>query len=234
MINLYQVLGLSAHATDVQIRQALNTHAQTLDPKVIKAVNEWLLNPAVRPNYDAKLHAQEPLFFTPPQPIHHNQPSPEPSFNPYQSPSYDSSADEYYTPYLWNPNKATFIALIFVPVAIYMHALNWQELGEDELAQQSKTLAFIVLAIMFGLVIFEMTTGISLPNATGLIILFAWYFGLGKKQVAYVKDELGDEYERKTWLKPILISIGAFIGFVVTSMALGYIFGLLGFLHPDF
>lgn len=115
-----------------------------------------------------------------------------------------------------------------------MHALNWQELGEDELAQQSKTLAFIVLAIMFGLAIFEMTTGISLPNATGLIILFAWYFGLGKKQVAYVKDELGDEYERKTWLKPILISIGALIGFVVTSMVLGYIFGLLGFLHPDF
>lgn len=29
MINLYQVLGLSAHATDVQIRQALNTHTQT-------------------------------------------------------------------------------------------------------------------------------------------------------------------------------------------------------------
>lgn len=109
MINLYQVLGLSAHATDVQIRQALNTHAQTLDPKVIKAVNEWLLNPAVRPNYDAKLQTQEPHFFTSPQPIHHNQPSPEPSFNPYQSPSYDSSADEYYTPYLWNPNKATFI-----------------------------------------------------------------------------------------------------------------------------
>lgn len=113
MINLYQVLGLSAHATDVQIRQALNTHAQTLDPKVIKAVNEWLLNPTVRPNYDAKLQAQEPLFFTPPQPIHQNQPSPEPSFNPYQSPNYHSAADEYYTPYLWNPNKATFIALIF-------------------------------------------------------------------------------------------------------------------------
>lgn len=67
MINLYQVLGLSAHATDVQIRQALNTHAQTLDPKVIKAVNEWLLNPAVRPNYDAKLQTQEPHFFTSPQ-----------------------------------------------------------------------------------------------------------------------------------------------------------------------
>ena len=50
MINLYQVLGLSAYATDVQIRQALNPHAQSLDLNVIKAVHDWLLDPTVRPS----------------------------------------------------------------------------------------------------------------------------------------------------------------------------------------
>lgn len=35
----------------------------------------------------------------------------------------------------------------------------------------------------------------------------AWYLLSGKKQVSFVKTELQDRYEKKSWTKPLLIAV---------------------------
>ena len=78
MVNLYQLLNLPPHADAATIQTALQ-QAQTtnrLEPKVIKAVQEWLLKPDIRARYDAKLRQEQPEFFIVVSP-QHNIPTPD-------------------------------------------------------------------------------------------------------------------------------------------------------------
>ena len=79
MVNLYQLLNLPPHA-DTAMIQAVLQHAQatgSLEPKVIKAVQEWLLKPDVRARYDAKLRQEQPEFFATSPQHTHNIPTPD-------------------------------------------------------------------------------------------------------------------------------------------------------------
>lgn len=79
MVNLYQLLNLPPHA-DTAMIQAVLQHAQatgSLEPKVIKAVQEWLLKPDVRARYDAKLRQEQPEFFAASPQHTHNIPTPD-------------------------------------------------------------------------------------------------------------------------------------------------------------
>ena len=79
MVNLYQLLNLPPHA-DTAMIQAVLQHAQatsSLEPKVIRAVQEWLLKPDVRARYDAKLRQEQPEFFAASPQHTHNIPTPD-------------------------------------------------------------------------------------------------------------------------------------------------------------
>ena len=79
MVNLYQLLNLPPHA-DTAMIQAVFQHAQatgSLEPKVIRAVQEWLLKPDVRARYDAKLRQEQPEFFAASPQHTHNIPTPD-------------------------------------------------------------------------------------------------------------------------------------------------------------
>ena len=53
---------------------------------------------------------------------------------------------------------------------------------------------------------------------TALIFLLAWYFASARSQMKYVKEELGNEYERKPWKKPLKFGV---VGLVVLMIFLG-------------
>ena len=79
MVNLYQLLNLPPYA-DTAMIQAVLQHAQatgSLEPKVIRAVQEWLLKPDVRARYDAKLRQEQPEFFAASPQHTHNIPTPD-------------------------------------------------------------------------------------------------------------------------------------------------------------
>lgn len=159
-------------------------------------------------------------------------------FNPYQSPQSDMTPhdDDWEIPELWNPNAAASWSILMTPLGAWLHAKNWQELGDDDLAKQNFIAFWAILGMIIGSGFFSMLTGIDIPAAaTSLTPLLIWYFALGKKQVNYVKEYYGDEYYRKSWLIPILGGIiggGAIV--VLFFMLLAIIFESLGLLHPNF
>jgi len=58
-------------------------------------------------------------------------------------------------------------------------------------------------------------------------LLLGWYFGLGKRQIRYVKETWRDRYKRKPWNKPLLIAFSILIGtFIVLTVADKLVSGL--------
>lgn len=157
------------------------------------------------------------------------------NYNPYQAPessldNYDD--DDYDIPPLYNPNAAALWSILFTPFGAWIHAKNWEAVGEDELAKQNYVFAIAMLATVIILTVLEMLTGIGLP-IPHLALLLIWYFQFGKKQVTLFKEELGNDYEKASLVKPVLIGVvGGMIALVVVLMALEWVFGAMGLLHP--
>lgn len=205
-MNLYVALGLSPKASSAQILTAL--HKQSLDTALQEAVHTWLLNPAVRAEYDARLRQAEPSFF-----------ETQATFETHQ----DSIE-------LYHPDYAGLLGLVFLPSACYLHALNWRTLGNLKKSKQNQFIALAFLVFMTAVVLLAVRLGIQIPIAIGLIWVFVWYYGLGKEQVAFIQHELGDNYTPKGWYEPILLTIIAMSLYGVFLFALLALLELLGVL----
>lgn len=115
---------------------------------------------------------------------------------------------------LWDPNTAANFSLLFSPAfGVVLHYLNWKALGQTKEAGISLNwlIGSIVVPVVFllGLIVApKITTNFGRFLGIGL---FAWYFAHAKKQVAFVKQEVGTNYRKKSFLVPILVSIGVLI-----------------------
>lgn len=116
---------------------------------------------------------------------------------------------------LWNPNAAANWSVIFSPVfGSYLHAKNWESLGQKDKAKNSMLWVYAGIAVI-ALSIFykpEMAMG------AGFVFLLAWYFLSAKPQVQYVKEKLNNQYVKKGWRTPILYAIGALIALATASV----------------
>ena len=122
---------------------------------------------------------------------------------------YRDNTDTLTTPYpeMWNPHAAVHWSLLFSPIfGAWLHAKNWRELNQPEKA----TLSMIWVYIGFAFLV----VNIFLPDYVGpvpaLILILAWYFLSGRKQINYVKEN-NITYEKKLWRKPILIGVAGFV-----------------------
>ncbi len=127
-------------------------------------------------------------------------------------------ADHTASPAMWNPNAAANWSLLFSPAfGAYLQMKNWEALGDDEKAHNSKMWMVATLAILFGSTLFAMVfpeaTAIDgLSRLAGLILLLSWYFSSGRGQAKYVKAQFGKDYPRKGWSKPLgfAVLVGVF------------------------
>ena len=101
-------------------------------------------------------------------------------------------------PKLWNPSAAVNWSLLLTPTfgTCIKYSLVW----------------FIISIILLLLLTFtQADSGIGFLI---LIYLFVWYFVAGRKQSKLIKSDLGKDYIKKSWGKPLLISFVAFVAFV--------------------
>jgi len=121
-------------------------------------------------------------------------------------------------PALWNPNAAANWSLLFTPAfGAYFHARNAEAMGRTNEAKANKVWFYISLAYLGFVLISNFIPAIpeGLFKLSALVLLFSWYFSLAKKQIRYVKETYRSGYDRKPWMKPLLISFGCLIGVYV-------------------
>lgn len=254
MVNLYQILGLSPTADHASIYTALQVNQGNLPPKVVQAIHQYLLNPEMRIRYDEKLRLDNPEFFQsispPPMSLQKPAnnfyqpntppplPTPNPTFNPYQTPQSMLEPTSYpqhqQVEAIYNPNASALWSILFTPFGAYLHAKNWEILGNEDLARQNMVFFWVILSAIIGLTILEMLFGISVPNvAISIVPLIIWYTQLGKKQIAYVKEHFGNDYERQSLVKPVLIGIvGGMVALFILFTILTMLFSAFDLLHP--
>ena len=119
-------------------------------------------------------------------------------------------------PELWNPNAAANWSLMFTPIfGAYIHAKNWNELGQHERANKSMLWVYIGFAILVSV--------LFLPDVGGRLVciafLISWYFFSAKSQVKYLKEN-NINYEKKSWGKAVLLGFSGLIIFLVISISL--------------
>jgi hypothetical protein len=123
-------------------------------------------------------------------------------------------------PKLWNLNAAANWSLLFSPAfGAFLHAKNWETLGNTEMARANwvwvkVTIAFLVLCI----VPVESLAFNALCRLGGLALLLTWYFNLAKRQIQHVKKTLPATYERKGWTRPLLIGLGCILGLMIAAV----------------
>jgi len=133
------------------------------------------------------------------------------------------SATQSGTPTLWNPQAAVWWSALFLPLGPILHYLNWKALGKDKEADQAK-LYIIVFSVWLIIVQLPFISSIA-ACIINLFIWLSWGWGLlmkkatmgltGKGQVEYVSEKYGTEYNRKSWLVPLLASFGFFIVYCI-------------------
>lgn len=226
MINLYAILGIEPTATASQIQATLTRQQNQLDPKTIKAVQEWLLVPDVRQRYDARLRQEQPAFFETHN--HHHNPTVI-----QQTLAKEQKDFGYYTPKLYNPTAIAVWALIISPIiGAWLTAINWHELGNREAAKHNMYVVYGTIAFGVASIFLYCGAAIKIPFYSGSLISLAWYFTIGKKQADFLHQEAGDDYMRKKWGKVLMwIACGA-ITYLFVSYVILYLFLISGNLHP--
>jgi len=149
--------------------------------------------------------------------------------NPYAAPTarVADTGTEAAAPALWNPNAAASWSLIFSPAfGAFLHMLNWRALGDQQKAAAAKTwfvvsLAMLLVYLGLAVILPDSKAADGLSRAVGLAYLLTWYFAAGRPQAQLVKEKYGADYPRKGWGKPILIGIGAMVGYIIIAIIVG-------------
>ncbi|QMT31714.1 MFS transporter [Alysiella filiformis] len=230
MINLYQILHISPHASRVEIQAALQ-HYRTqpqAHAKIIRATEEWLLVADVRARYDARLRAEQPEVFQAATPHHDDVLIVD------ETPAQAIENDEYYVPILWQPKAIMLASLILTPaLGAWLTALNWQELGDEKAKQINMQVAYAVLGSSLVLAMIAILTGVDWGWWLHLVVWLAWFFTLGKKHMDFVDNAIGNDYNRQSWQKTLIWVAVALVAYVLLIMLLMYLAIQLDWAHPS-
>ena len=133
-------------------------------------------------------------------------------------------------PALWNPMWAILLSFIFTPVfGGIVCGLNWRAMGKEELSVRSFSFMRSTLFIMVLYIFAEpMLRGIPYTQYVLLAIMvglwLVWTFTDGIKQLRYVNDTYGEDYEHKMWAKCISWGVGGWVAYY--ALAITYVIGL--------
>ena len=126
-------------------------------------------------------------------------------------------------PTLYNPNVAGILSVFFSPIfGSWCVKRNYEALGLSDKARRSNLWMIIsIVYVLLSMVVPGLAMG-------WLVFLIVWYFCENKKQTQYLKEN-NVAYEKKRWLKPVLIAIGlqivALVLLVLIAGGIGKMFG---------
>lgn len=150
----------------------------------------------------------------------------------YRTPRSTESVPDH-TPALWNPNAAALWSLLLSPIfGAVLHMLNARAMGDRELEKLNKFFIWGILAVILIGVPASLAAGIE-NNFIGLVMLMAWYGAAGRKQVAVVKEQFGDNYPRKPWGKAIGLGIAGIVALMLYGALTGMLMYWLGLYAPQ-
>ena len=122
---------------------------------------------------------------------------------------------------IWNPNAIALSSLLFSPVfGAFLHAINWHDLGETEKANSSMTWFYV--SLVYWAMVSAMPT-LATGAAMALLYFFIWYFASSRSQAKFVKANVGADYPRKSWGKPLLCGVVGLIAYVIALFVLEYV-----------
>jgi len=147
--------------------------------------------------------------------------------NPYQSPKSQSAdvVSPVDGPAIWNPNAAANWSLLFSPAfGAYLHARNAERLGRHDEAKSNQrwfygSLVFLATSILS---VFAPAISDAPFRLIGLVILISWYFTVAKKQAVFVKQTFGTDYQKRSWVQPLLIAFACLLGIFVVTFAIAF------------
>jgi hypothetical protein len=122
-------------------------------------------------------------------------------------------------PALWNPQAAAYWSLIFSPIfGSYLHAKNAVTLGRREEAKRNRVWFYGSIVFLASIAALSFFTS-GAPSYLGLAFFCSWYYDVATKQIKYVKKDLGNNYQKKSWTKPLLIPLGVY-GCIIACVVL--------------
>lgn len=130
---------------------------------------------------------------------------------------------------IWNPNAASKWSLFFSPAfGSYLQMLNWETLGKHDKANYAKkwfyaSLSILAIYILIGLSATDSNTSDGLVTLIGLFYFVVWYLAFARAQEKYVKEKYGTIYQRKPFGKPLIIGVGAIIGYAAITLVIGLV-----------
>lgn len=133
---------------------------------------------------------------------------------------------------LWHPVLTSLLALICPPVGAWLHAYNWQILGDTKQAKDNKIMAVVMFIIVVAMILVKLTTGISTHPAIILILSFSWYVSMGKKQVDTVRL-LPRPHREKNWLKPAFYTLCTYMALATITYLSMVVLETMGLLHDS-
>jgi hypothetical protein len=158
--------------------------------------------------------------------------------NPYSpplAPVADAGrlSDASLAPPLWNPNAAANWSLLFTAAfGAWLHARNWEALGEPRRAARSRAWMWAVIAILLAWTLIPLMMPASAAieagrRTLGLVLLLAWYFVSAREQARFVKERFGAEYPRLGWGRPLLVALGCLVAVMAVTFAIGFTVAML-------
>tara|TARA_Y100001934_G_C12183879_1_gene692960 strand:+ start:115 stop:756 length:642 start_codon:yes stop_codon:yes gene_type:complete len=119
--------------------------------------------------------------------------------------------DKNVTLKIWNPNVAACLSIIFTPIfGAWIHAKNWEVLKKEQERRWSMLFVYCLISVTIFVVYYQLFIGDVKSSPLSIGTLLTWYFILGKSQLSHIKDN-NINYEKKSWIKPLLCGVGGYI-----------------------
>jgi len=124
---------------------------------------------------------------------------------------------------IWNPEAAAKWSILFSPIfGGWLISNNWKTLGNEKEAKASILWAYAGIALIVMTIILNFFVLSEGKSSKGLffIYLLVWYFLSAKKQIKYIKETYSNEYDKKSWMKPIGIAIASFLVYILLAFGI--------------
>jgi hypothetical protein len=151
------------------------------------------------------------------------------STNPYSSPtaSLESIRPVTEAPPLWSPKVAAVLSFFFTPILGSIIVMkNWQAMGEVEKAGKAKLWIYLTVgvAVVMGALSGFLPEKLAqkMPDSSlGIAYFVVWYMLVCREQEDTVAVRFGKAWPKRSWVLPIVYTIGIVLAIVVVLAVVG-------------